>query len=527
MKLVTSQVMAEIDRITIRERGVAGVTLMERAGASVADLVRERYGSVLRPGVLIVAGCGNNGGDGFVVARLLSESGWHARVALVGSRREVRGDAAAMLELLPREMVREVTDREGLLHLFSDMEQVRVVVDALFGTGLSRDVEGVHAEAIEMINRSGRPVVSIDIPSGIDGSTGGVLGSAVRADVTVTFGLPKIGHATGAGLDHTGELLVSDIGFPADLLEAADGIGWCGRIHARSLLRPRRKGCHKGENGRILIIAGSTGKTGAAHLAASAAVRGGAGLVTLAVPAALDPILEVKTTEAMTLPVGPAESCRFTTADLPALREAARGADVVALGPGIGLFDDTTPFVAGIVSGTDRPMVLDADALNAISLDLSILRGRPPGSIVITPHPGEMARLCGTSIREVERDRAGGARAFAREHGVVVVLKGGGTVVAHPDGRCAVNTTGNPGMASGGMGDVLTGLVAALLGQGYEAFHAALLAVHLHGLAADLVMEERGMIGMTATDVHETIPRAYRHLLTESGGLSCSPQPMS
>jgi len=519
MKLVTPSTMAEIDRTAIQGRGIPGAQLMERAGAAVADLITQRFGSGGAPSALIVCGSGNNGGDGFVVARRLMDAGWRVRVILTGSVGALSGDPLTMALRLPDGVMYEVCDEETLTnHLAAGTPDV--VVDALFGTGLSRPVTGLHAAAIEGINRVAAPVVSVDIPSGIDGATGALLGKAVHADVTVTFGLPKIGLVTGAGLDCTGEMVVADIGFPPDLLQEAPGILLFDGERGRSILRPRRRGAHKGDNGHLFLIAGSTGKSGAAHLAAAAAVRAGAGLVTLAVPASLNPVMEVKSTEAMTLPVGPPSSGHFTMDDLPLLLEAAGSRDVVAIGPGIGLYDQSTELVARLLAGIDRPVVLDADALNALARDPSILRRERPDTVILTPHPGEMARLCGTTVADIERDRVGTACRFAREYGVTVVLKGGGTVVAPPDLPPTINRSGNPGMATGGMGDVLTGVIAALLCQGYAPSDAASLGVYLHGLAADMVARDQGEIGMTATDVHERLPRAFAALSpsTHTGG---------
>ncbi|GAB4300658.1 MAG: bifunctional ADP-dependent NAD(P)H-hydrate dehydratase/NAD(P)H-hydrate epimerase [Desulfuromonadia bacterium] len=517
MKLVTPSTMASVDATAITSRGIPGEVLMESAGSAVADLIIRRYGRGDGSSALVVAGSGNNGGDGFVVARRLRDAGWRVEVILVGSLSTLSGDARLMATRLSPGLVREAGDGETLARLMGETSP-NVVVDALLGTGLSRPVTGLYAAAVEGINRIGAPVVAVDIPSGIDGATGALLGVAVRADVTVTFGLPKIGLVTGAGLDHAGEMIVAPIGFPDDILSRAPGILLMDGDGARSILRPRRRGAHKGENGHVLIIAGSTGKTGAAHLAASAAVRAGAGLVTLAVPAILNPILEVKSTEAMTLPVGPPSSDRFTTDDIPLLADAARNRDVAAIGPGIGFDDHTHPLVARLLAAIDKPVVLDADALNGLSRDPSILCGDRPETVILTPHPGEMARLCGTTVADVERDRVGVACRFSREYGVTVVLKGGGTVVASPDGRCCVNRSGNPGMATGGMGDLLTGVIAALLGQGYPPFEAAALGVYVHGAAADLVARYQGEIGMTATDVCRCLPHAFHAVASPQRG---------
>ena len=363
------------------------------------------------------------------------------------------------------------------------------------------------------MNNAGCPVIAVDIPSGISGSSGKVLGNAVRADLTVTFASAKFGHILYPGAGHVGRLKIVDIGIPSEIVEKAAGAEFVDSSVAARLIKQRDPSAHKGSFGHILIIAGSTGHTGAAALAASGAVRSGAGLVSLAIPASLNQILEQKTTEAMTLPLPDCARGYLASDALDPIRSALHGRDVMALGPGISRQRETSDLVRQLVREVKIPLVIDADGLNALSEDTSLFTESISPSIVLTPHPGEMARLCGVTVAEVEADRVGVARDFAVNHGVFLVLKGARTVIAAPDGAVAINGSGNPGMASGGMGDVLTGIIAALLGQDYPPFDACRLGVFVHGLAADLSAAEKGMIGLIASDVVERLPYAFKKLL--------------
>ena len=510
MKVITAEAMQEADRRTISGLGVPGLTLMENAGAGCTGVIQSRYGTAPCRKAIIVAGKGNNGGDGYVIARLLAEQGWQVMVLILASRGAIGGDACTNLELLPSGSLHFCPD--GIAPFAGDLAEATVIVDALFGTGLAKEVTGPFAEAIDLINAAGRPVVAVDIPSGIHGTSGRLLGTAVRADLTVTFACAKAGQVLYPGAEYVGELRVVEIGIPESVLAETPGYDFVDAALARSLVRPRGRTMHKGSSGNVLVIAGSRGKTGAAAMAANSAVRAGSGLVTLAVPAALHDILEVKTTEAMTVPLDDSGRAFLGALALPEIRNLLSGRDAVALGPGISRNPETSGLVHRLVAEIDLPLVLDADALNAVSERPDILDASPSRSVILTPHPGEMARLCGCTIAEVERDRIAAAGTFATRHGVYLVLKGAGTISAAPDGRIAINGSGNPGMASGGMGDVLTGIIVSLLGQGYDPFDACRLGVFLHGCAADLVAADKGEIGISATDVQERLPYAYKIL---------------
>lgn len=517
MKIFTGEMMQRIDRRAIEEFGVPGLDLMERAGQGCADEILARFGQKAGQLAVVVAGKGNNGGDGFVIARLLRKEGWDVRVLVLARREEITGDAKVNLDRLDGAVLVFCDPEQGVKAHAEELGKATVIVDALLGTGLRSDIRGTYANAIEAMNGAGRPVLAVDIPSGVDAGTGRVLGCAVRASVTVTFTAFKVGHLLSPGREHCGELRLVDIGIPARVVEEAQGIELVDGNFARTLLRGRSINAHKGDFGHCLIIAGATGKTGAAAMAANSAVRTGSGLVTLAVPASLNHILEVKTTEAMTMPLHDAGTGWLADHTWLVLMDILADKDSVAVGPGIGRNPETVSLVRRLVEEVDKPLVIDADGLNAIADEVEVLKRKRSSALVLTPHPGEMARLSGMSIDEIERDRLAAAAAFAERYGVYLILKGAGTVVASPDGSISVNASGNPGMASGGMGDVLTGVIVSLLGQGYQPVDACRLGVYIHGYAADLVASEKGDIGMSAVDVQEKLPYAFKNLAQGTG----------
>lgn len=512
MKAVSANVMQQLDRQTIEDYGIAGLELMERAGAQVAEIIKSRFGSAGGGSALILAGTGNNGGDGFVVARLLAEAGWQVTLLLFAESAALRGDAKTNYNRIPSSVTQshfqKLTHDEARNLLFAST----VILDALFGTGLTKALSGIYADAVRLINSCGRPVVAVDIPSGVDATSGKIPGEAVRADITVTFATAKIGHFTYPGVEHVGELLVTDIGIPAELLDKAPFVEIIDETYAARLLQPRRKTAYKGSCGHCLVIAGSCGKSGAAVMASSSAIRSGAGLVTLAVPASIHAVVEVKTTEVMTVPLPGTPCGSLSAASLDKVAAQLAGKDVVAVGPGLGVHAETVAVVRAIIRTAKVPLVLDADALNALAGDLDALRNSSSPAMLLTPHPGEMARLCLTTTANIESDRIEAARSFAAANNSYLLLKGARTVIAAPDGRLAINSSGNPGMASGGMGDVLTGVIASLLGQGYEPFAACCLGAFCHGLAGDMAAAEKGEMGLIASDVQEMLPYAFKRL---------------
>ena len=510
VKLVTGLEMAEIDRRTIAG-GVAGAELMEKAGREVFRIIDEQWEGLKGIAPVIVCGRGNNGGDGFVVARLFRQAGIEPRLFLNARREDMKGDAAHHLGLLEEAggRVESLLDDPGLEELRAALEQADLVVDALLGTGLSGAPRGDAARVIDCMVESRLPTVAVDLPSGLESGSGRVHGACVRAAVTVTFGLPKVGQMFYPGRAYCGILRLVDIGFSPQVIEESPATALLLTEEKMAALIPQRTGdAHKGSCGAVAMVAGSVGMTGAAALAADAALTAGAGRVTLGVPASLNDILEVKLTEVMTRPLAEVRKRRcLSLRALGEILELSESASCLALGPGIGRYQETAELVRRLVARVERPLVLDADGLNALAGTTGLLQERTQSSI-LTPHIGEFARLTGLSTREIVADPLEQAREFARRHGVVLVLKGAPTIVALADGRRMVNPTGNAGMATAGSGDVLTGLIAGLLAQGLEPAAAACLGVYLHGRAGDLARDDIGEWGMKAGDICRVLPRA-------------------
>jgi NAD(P)H-hydrate epimerase len=479
---------------------------MENAGRGAALVARQHFGDLAGRNVAVICGRGANGGDGFVMGRVFH--GWGARVRfyLLSEIDRVGGDARINLNVAQK-MGLEIVEikQEGQVDRI-DLAKADLIVDAILGTGLDSEVRGLYRDTIERINAAGRPVVAVDVPSGLDSDTGRRLGGCVQADLTVTFGLPKAGLLQPPGEQAAGRLEVVDIGIPPHVLAEADPRKEL--LTEESLagtLFPRSLDAHKGTYGHVLIVAGSTGKTGAAAMTALAAARSGAGLVTLAVPASLNSIVEEKVTEAMTLPL-PEDEPGFLAAEAADLVvEMAGGFSVLALGPGLGTKPGACRLVRELVERCELPLVIDADGLSALSGHTALLR-KARREVALTPHPGEMSRLAGLGAGDVQADRLTLAGTFAVDYGTVLALKGYRTVVAAPDGRLYLNTTGGPHMASGGMGDVLTGMIAGLAAQRSSLLDAVRLGVYAHGLAADQVAAAKGPIGLLATDLLDRLP---------------------
>jgi len=512
MKVVSADEMREIDRRAIEEYGLPGVVLMENAGRSAADAIE---GICMEKGVdtvLIIAGNGNNGGDGFVVARHLVNRGIDCTILLAGKMAGVKGDAKVNLDIAGK-MGIEV--RESLMDISLVEEEIRsagLIVDAIFGTGLTKEVEGFHAEVIDAINMFDSPIVSLDIPSGLDASSGKVLGTTVEADMTVTFCLPKIGCIMHPGAGYVGDLIMADIGTPIDLLENRDlKTSLILEEDAAELLLPRDEESHKGSYGHLLIVAGSRGKTGAAVLAADAAIRGGAGLVTLAAPASLNDILEIKLTEVMTEPVREEKDGFFAKGAAANILEKLEGKSALVLGPGISRHDETGQMLRQILEKLSLPAVIDADAIWHLSNSKELIK-ESKAPLILTPHPGEMARLLAISAADVQADRIGISRRFVAEYGCYLILKGARTIVAAPSGEIFINSSGNAGMASAGTGDVLSGLIGALLCQGCSPLESAIAGVWIHGTAGDKAAEEMGEAGLIASDIIRKMPEVMKDI---------------
>ena len=520
MYLVTADEMQRMDRATIASFGIPGRVLMESAGRGATAFFLEQLYRGQAGCVGVAAGRGNNGGDGFVMARYLHQKSIPVTVFLLAQKARITGDAGANLALLTAMGVPvvEMADAAALEAQQSRMRHQQLWIDAILGTGLSADVRGHYREAIDFINRQQRPVFAVDIASGLNADTGQVCGTCIQATATATFGFAKIGHFTYPGRSFSGRLKVIEIGIPPTV--AAD-VG-CrqhlitpGALHRAMPLRSPE--AHKGRSGHVLILAGAPGKTGAAAMTATAAMRAGAGLVTLGIPNGLHRVVEPMLTETMTVGLPQTDSGALDASATDQVRALIDGKRCLAMGPGVGTDPATGSLVRHVIETSPIPVVVDADGLNLIAEDSAVL-ARRKAPIVLTPHPGEMSRLCGRPTADIQQDRIGHARAFAQRHQVHLVLKGAATLVAQPDGTVFVNATGNPGMAAGGMGDVLTGLIAGLIAQGLDAAAAARAGVYLHGLAADLLSVTKGPVGYLATEVIAALPEALNKLRTSGHG---------
>jgi NAD(P)H-hydrate epimerase len=513
MRVLSATEMREADRRAIEELGIPSRTLMENAGRGVVSVMEREIKDLARRSIAIVCGKGNNGGDGLVALRELAGRGYKARAFLLARFNELTGDAAANLETaraaqLP---VEQLPDEEAWQRALGEIAGAGVIVDAILGTGLSRAPRGLPETAIRELNRLGALRVAVDLPSGISSDTGQVLGEALRADLTVALAAPKVGHFLPPACFNVGKLEVVDIGIPAAVLQAVDSrIETIELQSLRGLLPPRAPDAHKGDFGHLLVLAGSVGKTGAAVMAARAASRCGVGLVTVAAPATTLPVIAAGAPEMMTEPLPETPQGTIALTATSRALELLEGKSALVLGPGLGRHPETSAWVKRILAQADVPMLVDADALNALEGDIdAVPRGRP---LALTPHPGEMARLLGTTSAAVQTDRLSAARKLAREREVHVLLKGYRSLVAEPAGRIGINLTGNPGMATGGAGDVLSGMAGAFLAQGLGADAALRLAAHLHGLAGDLAAAEVGQTALIATDLIGKLPECFRRL---------------
>jgi ADP-dependent NAD(P)H-hydrate dehydratase / NAD(P)H-hydrate epimerase len=505
LPILTPEESAALDRGSAA-RGVTTQSLMENAGRAVArgalSLLTTTYGSR----AVVVCGKGNNGGDGLVAARYLERWGLGVTAILLAERSSFRDEAAASLRRFegPGGRMREFTRPR----LERELNRADVVVDAIFGTGFRGRPEGDFAQAVGAINASGVPVVAVDVPSGVEGETGAVRGEAVLTELTVTFGALKPGLVFHPGAEHAGDVQVVDIGFPADLIQS--DLGLVERSDVAGLLPERDPETHKRTVGAVVIVAGSRAMTGAGILAATSAYRAGAGLVTLAVPEGILPVVESAITEATFLPLPETEDGTISEEAWPVLEERLAQSGAAAVGPGLTTHPSTSAFVRRFVAECPVPFVLDADGLNAFTGQGMLLHGRRAPA-VLTPHAGEFARLTGIAAGEVAEDRVGNTRKAAAEFGCTLLLKGSRSVIANPDGRAVVNPTGGPFLATGGTGDVLTGAVAAFLAKKLTTFDAAMLAAYVHGAAGRLAAAEAGE-GVMASDVAAWLPIALAAL---------------
>jgi len=509
MKIVSASEMRQIDRVTSERFGAPSLSLMENAGTAVADFVMKRHPQAKAAGV--ICGKGNNGGDGFVVARKLHEAGREVRLLLLAEPSELRGDAAEMFQRLPLKPViassgEKLKSDEACSAFASD-----VLIDAILGTGFRPPVSGLYGAAIAVLNATRTPVVAVDIPSGADADAMGRQDGAIaRADAIITFTAPRPAHVFGQLTN--GPLVISPIGSPEEAVISSLRLNLIAARDITPLLKPRPRDSNKGSFGHVLVVGGSRGKAGSAAMAGMAALRSGAGLSTVATPQSVLATVAGFHPELMTEPLDETTAGSIAIQAGTHLAELAKNKTVLAIGPGISRHPETSELVRELVKNPGQPMVLDADGLNAFEGGAKGLNGKGR-SLVITPHPGEMARLAGCTIAEVQQDRIPVARNFARDHALIVVLKGHRTLIAQPNGDLWVNPTGNPGMATGGTGDILTGMVAGFIAQHpTRIFAAVVAAVYLHGLAGDVACESTGEHSLVATDLIKALPEAFRRV---------------
>jgi NAD(P)H-hydrate epimerase len=515
MKIVTGFEMQKIDKLAIHEFNIPSLLLMENAGKSVYEEIIKHFPDVKNKTIGIFCGKGNNGGDGFVTANYLLKDKINIKVFLLGKKNEVAGDAKVNLRKLIKEGVHiheinTVADVEKLNEYTKDVD---IVVDAILGTGFRGAALGLVGRVIDFINNMKKPIVSIDLPSGVNADTGEVLGACIKADITVTLGLPKTGLIFYPGIKYAGKIIVKEIGYPKEIFEKEKStFELLESSFVKEKLPKRELNVHKGSVGKLLIIGGSRGYTGAVLLAAYSSLRTGVGLVTVGIPASLSSIIETKLVEAIKLPLPETKDNSISLSAEKNILNALANHDVLAIGPGLGRNKETWQLVRKIIDKTDKPTIVDADGLNAIAQDVEILSKIKSKrlKLILTPHPGEMARLINSTQDVVQTRRVDFAKEFAQKYNVILVLKGFHTVIASPLGLVSINPTGNPGMATAGMGDVLTGMISSLVAQGMDLYDAACCGVYLHGLAGDIAKEKYTEYGLIASDVIESIPLAIK-----------------
>ncbi len=518
VKVLTSKEMKEIDRKTIEEIGIPGPVLMENAGLQIVRVIRAIFPRPERERIVIVAGKGNNGGDGLVVARHLFNGGAKPHVMLLAAHEEVRGDAAINLKIAKAigVSIKEIWSQKDWKRQKKLLQEATIIIDAIFGTGLAKAADGLYARAIDDINKSGAFKLAVDIPSGLSSDTFEIIGPAVRADLTVTLAAPKIAHIFPPAEEMVGDFIVADISVPRHLFEDANlKLELVEKAGLLPAFKKRKSDTHKGTYGHLFIISGSLGKTGAATMAAKAALKTGAGLVTVGTPASCLPIVARSMVELMTESLEETKEKTISAEALPRALNLIRGKDALLIGPGISTNESTAEFLWKLIPKIKLPLVIDADGLNILALKRELLKSLPRPAI-LTPHPGEFARLLGLSIAEVLAKKLELVPAFTQKYGVYLVLKGYRTLVADPEGRIFINPTGNPGMATGGSGDVLSGMIASMIMQQRDPLQAALAAVYIHGLSGDLAAQKIGERALVAGDLIRFLPQALKMMEDKS-----------
>ncbi len=504
MKISTVAKMRDLDWTAIDKFGIKEELLMENAGLAAYGVIRDEIG-VRRRRFVVFCGVGNNGGDGFVVARKIHSNGGDVRVCIVGNRKKFIGSAAINLSIAERLSipVLELGDAASAAEAISGAD---AIIDAIFGTGLTREVTGLYREVIDLINAAGKPVISIDIPSGVNGDTGMIMGAAVKADVTVTFGLPKVGNMLYPGYDRCGKLYVSHISFPP---AHYDNDSLRVEVNTPPPIPPRNAEGHKGSFGDLLVIAGAGGYLGAPYLAAMSFLKAGGGYSRLAAPRSIVPHLAVRGGEIVFVPQGETASGSISLENSESLLDLSRKVDMVVLGPGLSLDEETQSLSRKLARGIEAPLLIDGDGITALSTDLNSIRERTVPTI-LTPHLGELSRITGIAAEEIRENSIEILHKTTADLGAIIVMKGAHSLIGYPDGRVFVNLSGNAGMATAGSGDVLTGAIAAMLGLGLPLDDAVRKGVFIHGFAGDLAAEYEGEDGITAGDIMSYLPLAVK-----------------
>lgn len=514
MKVITTQQMQEQEALCAKQYSITQTELMENAGRGAAEWLNEFIVRKSLPKeVLFVCGGGNNGGDGFVGARYMHDMGYKVNIVCLVKEQDLKGPAKnnySKIKKIRKISVYKILNSSHLEKAGQLFKNAFLIADCILGTGIKGEARGFSKQIIEFINSLSKRVISIDIPSGMDGNTGS--GVCVKAYATLTMGLPKVGLLKPGAEDKVGYLNVVDIGLPRELVDnIKSNIEYIEQTDFLSLIPERPRTSHKGSFGHVLVLAGSPQYTGAAELCTLGALRCGAGLVTLGVPKILQSVYQIKLTEAIVLALHETEEGTLSEDAYPRIMKFIENVDSIALGPGIGNNPSTIKLVRKIISTSHKPLVIDADGVNAIAEELLVLR-KAKAPLVLTPHPGEMARLLHTSVKSVQNDRWKITRELADKYGITIVLKGVNSVIAENDKKIYINGSGNPGMASGGMGDVLTGIIAGLLAQGFSPVDSARLGVYIHGTSGDMAARERGECGILAGDLVEKIPYVMNSL---------------
>ncbi len=514
-KVVTAAEMQAIDRLTIEGYGISGLVLMENAGLAAAALIHENVSDLIDKKVVIVCGKGNNGGDGLVIARHLHIDGVQVDILLLAKRKQLQGDARTNADIafkmgIP---IHEVTEKNlsEQNHLF---RHCHIIVDALFGTGLTKPAGGLYEKVIKKINSSKKYVVAVDIPSGVDSDSGQLIGPHIQSNITAALALLKRSHLLFPAAECMGEVQILDISIPHEAVEQHEiMVAWLDMEDIQSLLPQRPTNTHKGDYGHALVVAGSRGKGGAAGLTALAALRAGAGLVTMAVPESCHQALEFNPLETMTVALPETKSGCLSSQAIDAILTNLKGKSALAIGPGLSTEKETVQLLEALLPQVECPLVIDADAINALGKSGKLI-DQIRTETVLTPHPKEMSRLSGWSVPDILNQRIECSREFSQAHNVTLLLKGARTLLAFADGTVLINPTGNPGMATAGSGDVLTGLIAGLIAQGLSVPSATAAGAFMHGMAGDLYAEAHHEIPLIAGDLLDTIPETFKRILT-------------